>query len=287
MNKVPFRGVLEEVFGIGVGRALDTSSQVELDLAVNRINRRLQEAWDFAMWPEVIRSQERGCAEPWHTNMAYSSGDVVWDSTTAKYYLASQNVPAGTAVTNATYWTATTKPAGNLIGWEQYSKDEIGRVWKVSNKDATKYSSLRSYPWVETSDGIRVHDDMTGDTAWVLFSLRCPVFSGKPHDPTVNYETGDIVLSPLTEVTGRFPQQGESYKVIKDAENNYAWTLVEFPKRLALCVTTAAAGDLLRYYQQKERGNEMIAEARTYLEDEVMKLGSASGAAVNFRGYGG
>lgn len=286
MRTVPFRGVLDEVFSIGVGRPLDTSSQSELDLVVSRINRRLDEAWNWAMWPDVIRSQERAFKAPWHASLAYSSGDVVWSTAEEAYYEAAQDVPAGTDVSNTAYWTETTKPTANLIDWEQYSLDAIGRVWKVSNKDATQYSSLRSYPWQERHDGFLVDDALTANTAWILFSLRCPLFSGKPHSGTVNYYTGDIVLSPLAETAGRFPQQGECYKAILDAEGNNAWQLVEFPARLVLPVTTGAAGDVLRYYGQKDRGAEMIAEARTYLEDEAAKLNGATGAAVNFRGYG-
>lgn len=287
MRTVPFRGVLDEVASLGLGRAMDTSNQTELDLVVNRINRRLAEAWDWAMWPDMLRSQERGFAEPWHATMAYSDGDVVWHETLETYYEAAQDVPAGTVVTEAAYWTETTKPVGNLIAWEQYAQDGIGRVWKITNRDAQKYSAVRSYPFMETADGIRVHDSMTQDAAWVLFSLRCPVFSGKAHAGTVMYQTGDVVVSPLTETAGRFPQQGECYKAILAEDGSYAWQLVEFPARLVLPVTMGAAGDLLRYFQQKERGNEMIAEARAYLEDETAKLGSATGMAVNFRGYGG
>jgi hypothetical protein len=275
MRTVPFRSVLDDVLG-AAGYAYDASNTTLIDRAVQNINTHVARIHEAAPWMEAIRCQERAFAAPWHASLAYSSGDVVWSPTLETYYEAAQDVPAGTVVTNATYWTETTRPTESLIEWEQYGLDEIGRVWKAQNRDYFGDTKPRSYGWMERDDGLMVKD-CSADTAWILFNTRPTRFSGKAWSAGVVYPRKSIVLSPSSETTGVFPQQGECFRYEVDADGNNIWVYQPFPARFELYVKAAASADLMRY---AGKPNESVAltrgEADRYFEEEVQKAGAGS-----------
>lgn len=278
MRTTPFRAVVDEVLA-SVGLVYDSTATAQNDVVASVINRRVAEAWDWARWPEWTLSEERAFADFWRDDLAYSTGDVVWSVAQEKYYEALQTVPIGTAVTNATYWEASSAPTAREISLEQYGETYIGRVWAVGSVDPQTHSELTTYGWNEGPDKISV-PDCTLDTAWVLFGRRAPKFSLKAHSGATVYASGNVVFSPSTETSGIFPQAGECYEALQDEAGDWFWSWVEFPEQIAGYVVAAASADLMRYYGNKEQAQERAAEAMRILELEVSKLGTLNGGGT-------
>lgn len=281
MNTVPFRAVLEDVLGLA-GYPYDTASQLQLDQAARFINRRVREAWEWGPWPEWTPTEQRAFADPFDITNTYGAGEIVYDETTDAYYECLQELTSGIQVSNGSYWEAVTS-YDPVIAWEQRGQEKIGRVWSVTKYDPfTKgLGSNYSFGFYSSPEGIEVLD-CTLKRVWLLYSLRYPQYSAKPHAAGQVYRYGDVVYYPGTEDSDLFPDRGECYKASLDVEGNEVWEWVKFPALLQSYVTSAAGADMLRHYGQKQLAVDYEARALDYLKAEFDKLNL--GALINARG---
>lgn len=260
IRRVPFRTILEGVLA-PVGQTLDTALTAQLTIAVNAINMRVEEGWNYGAWPEWTLCQERPFADKWYDDLSYAAGDLVYYAPNHKYYTA---LLAGTnqnPVTATTYWEETVD-VDQIVGWEQYYQDKIGRVLGVTNADPNTTLDYYDWEWELGADGLLI-PEATGDTVWVKFLKRPPRFSASiwTAAPATAYQRYDVVFYPGTE-SGNFPSKGECYELDLDTDSNPIYTLVEFPAVLEAFVTRAAAADLARFYGQEKKAD--VLEDRAY-----------------------
>jgi hypothetical protein len=143
------------------------------------------EAGDTAKWSGVIddggkpennatRNNPRGV---WNAGTAYSKGDFVSDSTNEHTYIALQDVPAGTALTNTTYWSLFLQSAGGAAGQNAVSAFLTNEAHVVSTAaDGTGGSYTSAGGTMRIFDGIvekttagspTVVYSVVGGTSWI------------------------------------------------------------------------------------------------------------------------
>lgn len=267
------------------GQKYDATLTDQLAIAVGFINLRVREGWEWEKWPEWTLSQERAFAEDWADTESYAEDEVVWDATTEAYYKSLQDANTGNAVTDAAWWEECDADDTEILT-EQYGRDKIGRVWNVCDLNPQQYEQVRTYPHVLTADGLRVLGS-PGTTVWVEFTKPAPRFSSRVHSTSeTGYARYDIVFYPGTEDSDLFPDRGECYIAEVDDAGDQFWDKVDFPMALAQFVISAAGGDLLKHYGQRETGNEEIDRGYAALFAEARKVAPARRAAVSTRANG-
>lgn len=279
MRTVPFRTVLEQVLALS-GTPYSASTQEQREIAANHITLRFQEGYDRYPWPEILKIEERAFAAAYDAGRTYDSGDVVWYSTTSKYYEATAT-GTGNLPTNTSFWEETTKPAALLIEYEQYGANKIYRLWGAYERDPRVNTTNRSRNYVQTADGF-VFPGSTTNTLWLVFTTRPPVWTAIPYNASASYARYDQVFSTDTENANIFPDRGENWIMELDDDENAFWLKQDFPAVLQLFVSYGAAADLMLYGGNRDVADiqRMKAQADTALWDEWDKVKPLATALV-------
>lgn len=277
MRRIPFRTVMEQALAVA-GYNYSSAQAGQLESLCNYINMRVQSAWDWAPWPELVRIEERAFAAPYEASRTYGEGDVVWYAAEEAYFEA-LSTTQGNAPTNATYWEETTTPAELLVEWEQYGLTKMARVWQVYTKDPRTAATALKLDHVETRNGVVV-PKATGTTVWVKYTEPAYRYTAVEHNGAAAYSRYDLVYYPASETASIFPDRGEVYEAELDSNGVQVWELVPFPAFLSLHVTRAAGADVLRYYGQLERALEYDGLAAQALQDEWDKVRAYQTAEV-------
>lgn len=249
MRTTPFRTMLETTLALA-GIPYAATTQDQRDTAANHINLKLQDWWDAKPWPELLQFEERAFASPWDATRSYGVGDVVWSETEEAYYEAAQ-AGSGHAVTDAAWWTVTDKPARQVIDWEQYGQNKIGRVWGVSNTDPRLSTSRVEWEIILTDEGVVV-PDATGNTVWIVFTKPASRFTAIEYSPTADYDRYDLVFYPGSENGENFPDRGEVSMLELDTNGDDFWDWVPFPAFLSSGISYLAAADMCRFMGGKD-----------------------------------
>jgi hypothetical protein len=271
MIRVPFRDVMEAILA-NCGQKFDGTLSDQQSILATFINLRVQEAHAFGPWSDMTLCEERSFADLWNSNQSFVIGDIVYLTSTAKYYEALTDNSNKSPDANATDWQANASP-DRIIENEQYGAEKIGQVWKITNLNPRKNKNLRTFDFISAPTGTHILDCAL-NTVWVSFSNPSPRFTGKAWSLTsaANYKRGTIVFYPGTE-SDAFPNTGECYRADLDVDNNPIWVLVPFPEIYQRFVVSAASADMQRYYGKSEEATELKNEAYGALWEQARRNG--------------
>lgn len=270
MRRIPFRTVLENTFAC-MGQPLDITLTTACAQATRFINMRVDHAWSHGAWPEWTFCEQRAFANEWSATENYAATEVVYLTSTAKYYVALTDNTGSSPATNPGDWAATDLTV-KTIGYEQTGKWRIGRAFRVTDKNPRQYPKVRTFQHIETDSGIAVVELSVPTLVWLEYQRPAPTFSSKLWSGGGNYSVGDTVLSP-SDATDQFPQAGHCYQVQVDDNGDNFWALIEFPEVLADYVAFAAAADLQRYNGKAEQADALNAIAEDRMDEEMRKAG--------------
>jgi hypothetical protein len=227
------------------------------------INGRVEEAVEYAWWPELTLCEERFYRADWDDATAYAIGDEVYYATTDAYYVA---ILAGTnqnPSTATTYWEAVTD-MDRYVPWQLAGTTPIAEV-----KDCYK-SSPRTHPddpyrlLFEMSDnGVQMGTD-AGTSVWLEFRTDPPQFTTTAYDAAITYAVGDLVYVAST---------GECYECIQagigqDPTTETAfWMKVDLPYVLKKAIVQGVRADWLRQDGQEDKATAAEAKWEKMLAD--------------------
>jgi len=257
MRTVTFKTILHGVTRM-MGYDPDVDLTTELAAAYTEfINNRFREGYEWAFWPEVMLIEQRAYRQTHDSTEEYDEDDEVYSDDEDGYYIAAQDVPAGTAITNTTYWTELTS-FNRYVPWDPPAGTtgltEIGEVEQISRSDPrlTKYVTL--LPFSPSADGIQVESDAPS-LVYVKFRRRPGRFTSLTYNALTTYAADALVYYPPT---------GECYRALNSTTGNLPttanWERVEFPAFLELFVKLAAYADALKDDGQLEKAEAVTGE---------------------------
>lgn len=239
-------------------------------------NNRLASAYEWCEWPELIYCEKRYLRADYNSATTYSTGDVVYYSSTDKYYQASQ---AATNIlpTVTTHWAVVTRADFNpYISLTQAGKTEMGTVFGLYDKDPARYETLEAFDWHLSNNGIQVTDNKT--FAWVEFRVRAPEIDGDSWSQSSTYSVGDQVYFSNSSTPGNFynctaaTSSGES-----PATTPSKWTVVQIPYIFGRYLAHAGYADYLTSDQQSERKANEELFATELLTNQVTLVAGQQG----------
>lgn len=244
MNTVTFKRILERTaqrMSLHPETADGLSASERLEIAA-LIQERLDEAWGWAFWPDLMETEERTVltdavtgelyvpttTAAWAVGTTYAVGDVV-----ERWGLFYEAILAGAGqdpLTATTYWTAV-------------AQTPIGTV--PADGVTTNHPRASRTPWawpcVATAGRIVLPDSSTPDTVWVRFRRMVPTVSGLDWDVSIGtYVAGDVRYYATT---------GECYRCVRPppagtlpTDTGY-WQKGDLPACLARGLAFLAAAD--------------------------------------------
>lgn len=211
------------------------------------VQSALNEAWRFALWPQVVRVEPVPVVAEWSAGTAYAAGAVVWYADTSDYWLAG---PSGALATDvpgvAASWTATTPAARDL--------DLVVSVTFADPRDDDRAQRTPFHigPW-----GLSMPEVAPGTTVWVRYRPSPPLVAWLAWDAETTYAAGDLVLAA----------SGVSYLALAASTNsapapgNANWSAQTGADFLYDPVATKAAALSLRADGQWEQAAAATADA--------------------------
>jgi len=227
------------------------------------INQRLVEGWEWDFWPEWTLIEQRAYRDAHDSTASYLTDAEVYSADEDAYYVAAQDVPGGTAITDTAYWTVLTDYK-RYIAYEQTGKTKLGEVKAIWNKDPEQSSTAFEIAFVPSKLGFVVANDAPTQV-FVQFRERPPQFSSTYWDATTQWAVDRLVYSQAA---------GECYKALAVNTNRPPeteptfWQLVEFPYVLQTWVQWAAGQvDMLREDGQHSKSWVFDERAEEKLDD--------------------
>lgn len=215
--------------------------------ALEFLNARLREAWEYEYWPELTPAEKRAWRDTWDVAKTYDAGAEVFftDSAGVAGYYAANSSPNNPAAGESpedepTKWTALVE-FRRYVALDQTDQTPIGEVEGLYDRDPYAWpTKARRIPFILTTDGI-VPRGYACNTVWVRFRLRPPVFTLDAYAGGSAYAKGATVYYATT---------GECYRAKQsttgDAPTNTAyWEQLLFPYVLEPFVKRAVFADLL------------------------------------------
>jgi hypothetical protein len=223
----------------------ETTTQDAVRAVTEHIQTRLNTAWNFWPWKELMVTEQRAFRPLWFVDRATPAGTEIYYQPLG-YFKAILDAPAATVPTNGTYFVAIPTPYFGNIPFEQTGQRTIGQVFAAFNGDpdiSNPYIS-RQLDFEQTENGIAVGYAGTS-TAWITYRLPPPQFTSVPHAAGKIYREGDVVFDPDPAHQGF----GECYvALVDDPENSAAsprWEKQMFPEMFADYVKLGAYSDAL------------------------------------------
>lgn len=238
------------------GSELSTDQQGEICAA---INDRVEEAVQFAWWPEWMNIEERQFRPSWDDETTYGIGDEVYSDDEDAYYisLTAGNLDNDPADDDGTNWEEQDE-LNPYVDYEQDGETPIGDVRDVFKNDPRVNNFGDSLGFSLSGDGVQVVPD-SATKVWLWFRRRPPVYTIEDWDQTKSYETGDTVYDS---------DSGNCYIALQASEDDAVtdtdyWELIPFPAIFRAFITTAAYADLIA--DDNEETKATTALSRAYL----------------------
>lgn len=237
------------------------------------ITRHLRRAWDEAMWPQLMRVEQRTYRPPWDAEVNYSAGHQVWDAANGRYRQSLQdgntgNTPA--AAGEADGWWGDVEDFVRYISleqpWEPVAIDEDG----VDVREFAYYTNPIGDPAARRVAGCRrladcvVLPDLADvpDEVWIRFRPAAPRFTLAEWSAAAAYAAGDVCYYGAD---GNCYQAGAPTTGDNPAAAGGPWNAVGFPDMFQDYVVLAALAEL----QSDDEGKY---KTRALAEDELDRL---------------
>ena len=259
MRTIPFKTALHGVCHMkGVDPTKDLTPELALVFSQFITNRYI-EIYKHAFWPELMVIEERAYRQTHVPASEYLEDDEVYSDVQDKYYIAAQDVPGGTAITNTTYWTELTAfnryvpfipPAGTS------GLNIIAQAANMSRRDPRKTTGPGYIKFWLSRDGVQAPPE-AGTTVWLEFRPPPPRFNSTLWNTTSAYIAGDVRYLSAT---------GECYVALVPNSNQNPvtttgiWQKVDFYADFELFVTRAAFADALIDDGQMEKAEAIMGE---------------------------
>lgn len=192
MRTVTFQSVLN---GVAVRCGLDVTQTIPGNIAAaytEYINRRLRQAQEAVVWPELTRCEQRQYRADWNSGTTYAVGAEVFNTADQTYYravLQNSNVQPP----NVTYWQATPGDFLTNIDLDQAGLTPMGEVVSV-NKNNPSFGYSTPVTYAITSDGLLIFPPAPVKV-WVTFTLRPVSYTATSGDADFPYVLSEIVKS--------------------------------------------------------------------------------------------
>lgn len=270
LRTVSFKSVLWGVARLA-GYKPDTRelSVERAEMLTEFINERVREAWEYTVWPDLRRVEQRYYHQGLWSAGSWAAGAIVYYSPDETYYEAN----IGTSETPgaaATDWDVKTSYS-KLIPWEQLASTKLGAVERVTYSDPRINRTPTDLVY-RTADreGLYVLDHRAAHSVWLTLLVREPEFNYAVHNPNTSYGAGAISYWPAT---------GECYlslvsgNQVADPSVSGNWDQVEFPYVFASFVKRAAYADWLRAHKQHDLADRHERKALGRLDDTQHRQG--------------
>jgi len=238
------------------------------------INERLEQGWESAFWPEVMKTEQREYRPTWDTTENYATDDEVYYD--EKYYSSVQDGNSGNTPDpdDDTWWDEVGDDFQRTIDFQQDGETQINGV-DVENciydRDPRVFPTTQALSYVEQYESnVIVKTYEAPVQPYLRFRPEPVEFSLTEWVADTEYAIGDLTY---------LDAQGESYKAIasstgKDPYTETAyWQPVNFPKFMRQYVKHAVAGDLLSEdegrFKEWQRAEKILDELKDVLIDQV------------------
>ena len=279
MRTVTARAVFEEI----VRRKKMDPATAQLDGAMrgsimDAMSRRLEEAWKFAWWPELMLLEERFFRADWNIATPYVAGDIVYSPTEDAYYeciLAN----TGQAVTDTTYWTPP-DDWDRYVAWEQAGQTRIGTAlqpaFSANPRTTANYTEHR---FALSENGMQFGGE-TGTSVWIVFRRQASRLASDEWVDGKDYSAGELVYYTPT---------GECYECLtatsaENPENALFWMKQEIPLIFRQFLVSTGYAETLRDEGNDQRADAEDERAQAVLEmiydREIVATGQQGRAAV-------
>jgi hypothetical protein len=229
------------------------------------ISTRLPDAWFYAAWRKVLKTEQRTYAAPWVSTTTYLDGDTIYYD--GEYWESLQDANTNNTPAEGAWWTGA-EPEERILFDQSWATEVIASVKRVTLRDPSKTRTPFEYEFVTDADGIWLTGTASAEP-WVQFWPECPEFTTTEWDASTAYVEGDLALGSdgncyrATEgTTGSNPTAGTS------------WAVVGFPSFLQRWIEQAVRADFLRYDNQDDKAGAQEQVADTILNRIAVEEGA-------------
>jgi hypothetical protein len=252
-------------------------------------SKRLDEGWRYAMWPDLMRWDERFFRQFYDGTKTYAAGDIVYNSAVdEKYYRAIAPVLAFQTPPNATYWeevAASGKPMDAYIPYEQIGVGLLpfGSVFAVTELDPRIQADpalARPLEFWRSEKGIEVPKGIQGTltTVWVEYRLRSPKLFGAVYSGSATYTTVQQIYYTLASgASADFYNCISATTAGLNPENSSKWAIVQIPRFLEEWLVQSVYADYLKADGQDEKYMAELADAHEKLSQQRILLEAQEG----------
>ncbi|MDD8011868.1 MAG: hypothetical protein PHX05_00120 [Acidobacteriota bacterium] len=236
------------------------------------INERLEEIYEYYMWPEVLLVERRQYRATWESALIYALGAEVFHTTSGgdeKYYISLQGAnTAKNPETETAWWAEVGDDFLRTIDYQQAGETEISAVDLQEcayDYDPRIYRGKGRILEVEFyGDALIINSDDAPTRPWIKFRPPAPQISLTAWSAATNYAIGDLCYLAAT---------GESYKALAanadkqpDSETAY-WEPVSIPALFQRYLAHAVHADFLLDPIERDKERAQAEKILGDLED--------------------
>jgi hypothetical protein len=294
MSVVRYRDVLHAVLHL-MGRNPDSGdfSPEEARMITSFVNLRMQRAWTWTWWPELMRAEHMTFRPLWRADTTYAKGEEVFYASGSLYYRAVRET-ANELPETSDAWEVIVY-LNTYIPYRHPNYEPIGHVHYVTDRDPDHTGRWRTYSFTLTRQGVKVLDKSVPALVWVRYRVPVPMYSAEEVDPMKGYPAGAVVYGPdghCYQATANVepgeelweldsygniqagadePQQlweldegGNIQPTIIYQQFTDKWQRIQFPQFLFSPIVRAAYADYLR---AKGQGDKAAVDDRQFAEE--------------------
>lgn len=263
------------------GRLFTKLNNDELQVVLRSFGRNLHAIWETEFWPALMLVEKRYFRETWSAGL-YAADAEVYHAATDKYY---KNTSGGSTTGEpgtSSDWVVTTDYIP-YIEFQQEGQNEIGQVFRVTEKDPREYLNQDSVAFSQKDDQILI-DHKNQEFYWIEFRQQCPLIDARKYSSSTTYNKGDVVYTYSTSLAKGFFYKGlEGSLTTTPGTNPAKWEEISIPYFTGPYLEHAIAADILLVDEKIElAGIQMRARDRA-LEQEMQRIKNQSGDAFSPR----
>ena len=262
------------------GRLFTKLNNDELQVVLRSFGRNLHAIWETEFWPALMLVEKRYFRPTWSAGSYAADVEVYY--TDAYYKNTSGGATTGTPGTSSD-WTVITEFTPN-IDFQQTGENEIGQVFRVTEKDPREHLNQDSVAFSLRDDSILI-DYKNQNYYWIEFRQQCPLIDARKYSSSTTYNKGDVVYTYSSSLA-----KGRFFKALQDSILNVSpgssplnWEEISIPFFTGPYLEHAIASDILLVDEKIElAGIQMRARDRA-LEQEMQRVKNQSGDAFKPR----
>lgn len=239
------------------------------------VNERLAQIWESALWPEILKVEQRYYRATWDDALLYIEDDEVWYEDA--YYKSLQDANTNHQPDTATDWWEEIDEDADFVRYIEFDQDGETEIDAIDVEDGVFDSDPRIFrdrgrirDVVVKEDQIIVRAEQAPLRPWIRFRPVCPEFSYTEWSAATAYSIGNLCYYATT---------GESYKALAAGTNKnpYSepsyWEPVYFPKMFKTYVLHAVASDLMtedegRFKEEAKANAELDRLSETMIDQQ-------------------